>query len=99
MNIKTLMQKEGAALIDVREPWEFQRAHAEGAILIPLGELMRKLNRFREIEGPILLYCRSGNRSGLAAAMLQAEGFSEAYNIGGLNEVLDTQEAIKHPAV
>lgn len=69
-------------LIDVREPWEFQDGHIEGAINIPLGQLE---SRISELPGdvPLVLYCRSGNRSGQAASILQRNGVTGVYNMGG----------------
>jgi adenylyltransferase/sulfurtransferase len=71
-------------LIDVREPREWNIARLPGARLVPLGTLgqaLETLDRGREI----VLYCRSGARSGRAAGQLQAAGFPRARNlIGGI---------------
>jgi rhodanese-related sulfurtransferase len=95
MDLLTLMKQPGATLVDVRETFEFQGEHAEGAINIPLGEVMMNLDRFRNMSGPILMYCRSGNRSGFSTSMLQAQGIENVFNIGGLDEVLYAQSMTK----
>ena len=93
------MKQPGATIVDVRESWEFNGYHAEGAINIPLGEVMANIERFRNMEGPILLYCQSGNRSGFAANMLHAQGLENAFNIGGVDQVIEAQSMINHAHV
>jgi len=78
---------EGGApplLVDVRERWEWEVGNlsSHGAVLIPLGELP---DRLREIppKGPVVLYCRSGQRSMTAARRLVEEGWREVYSLRG----------------
>ena len=52
-------------LLDVREPYEYAEGHIDGARLLPLGELGRRLNELPQ-DREILVICRSGNRSGTA---------------------------------
>lgn len=69
-------------LVDVREPDEFVRVRAAGAVLVPLGTLpghWRQLPRDR----PILVICATGNRSALATAFLLAAGFRDVANVEG----------------
>ncbi|KJU83931.1 rhodanese homology domain/ferritin-like domain-containing protein [Candidatus Magnetobacterium bavaricum] len=74
--------RDGYNLIDVRQPQEYERGHIPGAILIPLGEIP---NRMSEIAPgrPAIVYCRSGNRSMSAAAMLINSNFNDVYNLDG----------------
>ncbi len=71
-------------LIDVREPEE----HAIGNIggeLIPLAQLWQAVQRLKTIKQPIVLYCRSGDRSLAAARFLQMQGIKDVgYLEGGL---------------
>ncbi len=67
-------------LVDVREHWEYDSGHIEGSILIPLGELSNRINELNK-ETPILLICRTGNRSSQAGDLLVKEGFKEVYNL------------------
>jgi rhodanese-related sulfurtransferase len=76
-----LARAEKPFVLDVRETHEYADAHIAGSVLIPLGALptrMAELPRNREI----VCVCRSGNRSGTAARMLAASGFTVA-NLGG----------------
>ena len=77
---------EGALLVDVREPWEYEEVRAPGATLIPLSEFTR---RFAELprERELLMICHSGYRSQQAAAFLLRQGYPRAANVvGGMEE-------------
>ena len=78
-----------ALIIDVRTAEEFSRGHFPGAINIPHEVILQGLIE-RDI-GPneeVILYCRSGNRSGQAKRALRAEGYLKAKNAGGLETLL-----------
>ncbi len=68
-------------LLDVREDWEYQKAHIEGVIHIPLGEVK---DRFQELDSskPVLCICAGGVRSYDAAQFLSSQGF-ETINLEG----------------
>lgn len=81
-------------LIDVREPGEFATAHIAGAIPIPRGVLEFQVEANPAIacvtepalavrEQPIVLYCRTGGRSALAAESLQKLGFTRVRSLAG----------------
>lgn len=79
-----VMNKEGALLLDVREPEEYSVGHAPGAKLIPLGQLGARLQELAEYKDkPIVVICRSGRRSGIAVGQLEAAGFKQARNVLG----------------
>ncbi|HWI90058.1 MAG TPA: rhodanese-like domain-containing protein [Flavisolibacter sp.] len=80
--MKEILNK--ASVVDVRTPSEYLDGHYPGAVNIPLNELAQRLNEFREMKKPIVAYCRSGARSGMAVSLLKQNGFSEVYNGGGL---------------
>jgi rhodanese-related sulfurtransferase len=71
-------------LIDVREPYEHEEFNI-GGLLHPLGRIMSA--DVDAIEGlkdnEVIVYCRSGNRSGQAAMMLEAMGFRDVKNLQG----------------
>ena len=70
-------------LIDVREPWENDEFNV-GGDLIPLGDLVNKLYELDDHkESEVVVYCRSGNRSGMAQALMQAQGFTNVRNLTG----------------
>lgn len=82
MNIRTMVTKGEAVVIDVREPWEFEFGHAEGSINIPLSSIPYEVQELKTMNKTLILVCASGNRSGQAAAWLQSQGLHEVYNGG-----------------
>ncbi|THH35470.1 rhodanese-like domain-containing protein [Neolewinella litorea] len=68
-------------IVDVRTRQEFQQGHREDSVNIPLQELEQSLPKMRQLNQHIITCCRSGNRSGIAARQLQANGI-EAINGG-----------------
>ena len=79
---------ENGTVVDVRSPQEFEGEHFPGAINIPLEQVQQKVNDFKEMPKPIITYCRSGNRSGMAVSMLKQAGITDAVNGGGLESLL-----------
>ena len=76
-------QAAGAVqLVDVREPNEWAAGHIPGSVLIPLGELAV---RWRELDParPVVVVCRSGNRSLTGADILLRAGFRDAKSMAG----------------
>lgn len=75
---------EEAFVVDVREAWEYGEGHVPGAVNIPLSTLPQRLAELPK-DRPILLVCNSGNRSGVAAEFLVAQGFDgeRVYNLEG----------------
>jgi sulfur dioxygenase len=71
-------------ILDVREPDEFTGplGHIAGAILIPLGELARRVGELSH-DRPIIAVCRAGSRSAQAISTLQQNGFTEIANLTG----------------
>jgi rhodanese-related sulfurtransferase len=80
-------ERDRYQILDVREPYEWDAGHIEGAEHIPLAQVMAGQERDRiDQSRPVAVVCRSGNRSELASVMLQARGY-EAYNVeGGMEE-------------
>lgn len=76
-----------ATIVDVRTPGEFARGHHPRAINIPLGELQDRLPEFEHMQKPVIFYCRSGNRSGMAVTLLKQVGIQEVYNGGSLQDI------------
>ncbi|WP_435603775.1 MBL fold metallo-hydrolase [Streptomyces sp. bgisy130] len=74
-------------LIDVRNPSEYEAGALPGARNLPLAGLSHRITEL-DPSRPVVLYCRSGNRSVIAAALLEAHGFSEVCDvIGGYEAV------------
>jgi rhodanese-related sulfurtransferase len=74
---------EGAQLVDVREPHEHEAGRIPGSLHIELARLPSEAGAL-DRERPILFYCRSGSRSGLAADAFAASGFDARNLDGGL---------------
>jgi rhodanese-related sulfurtransferase len=66
--------EEGAQLVDVRADHEWEMGRIEGATHLPLAELGERVGEIDK-ERPVVLYCRGGNRSSMAAQALAAEGY------------------------
>ena len=78
--------KAGAKVVDVRSPDEFRDGYYQGAVNIPLQELGRRLGEIPK-DKPVVLYCASGARSGMAARMLKQAGYADVINAGGLGDM------------
>ena len=78
---KEISNKE-AVLIDVRSKLEYKMGHAENAINVPVQNIHKA--DIPSKDTPIYVYCASGGRSGMAASMLQAKGYANVTNIGGI---------------
>ncbi len=76
----------GRLLIDVRSPMEFRGGHLRGAINIPLGAVSAQAEQLGPKDREIVLYCRSGNRSGMALQQLKRLGFTRLRNLGGVSQ-------------
>ena len=77
-----------SVMIDVRTDEEWRAGYIEGAIHIPLSEIKKNIENYEiSKDEEILLYCRSGNRSGRAKAILDELGYTNTTNIGGIESV------------
>ena len=85
---KVLMDSEdGYIILDVRTPEEFAERNIEGAILIPDYEIGEKAeNVLTDKDQLILVYCRSGRRSKIAANELATLGYTNIKEFGGIND-------------
>jgi rhodanese-related sulfurtransferase len=88
------LRARGVPVIDVREPAEFAAGHVPGAASIPRGVLEFEVDGHPAVNGlrdpalahrdrPVVLYCRSGGRSALAAEALLRLGFSQPLSLAG----------------
>lgn len=76
-----LQREAGVAVLDVRNPDEYEAAHVPGVILIPLGDLVERVDEV-PTEGTLPIICRSGGRSHQAAEWLRGQGV-DAVNVAG----------------
>lgn len=72
----------GATLLDVRSTDEFSRGHLPGAVNIPIEDLDRRLPEVGSIDRDVVVYCRTGRRSSMAARLLRQHGFTKVRDLG-----------------
>ncbi|MGB8516682.1 MAG: rhodanese-like domain-containing protein [Gallionella sp.] len=79
-----LINHKDAFVLDVREPSEYNNGHLLNAKLLPLGKLKERIGELEKHRNkPMLVVCRSGNRSGTACAILAKNGYTQVYNLAG----------------
>jgi phage shock protein E len=86
LGIKTIdyaqLVNEGATILDVRTKGEYGYGHIRGSINIPVDQLHKNLNKFKDKKRPIITCCESGMRSASAKGILTSNGFTNVYNGG-----------------
>jgi rhodanese-related sulfurtransferase len=80
VDYKQLLQN-GAVIVDVRTPQEYQGGHIKGSLNIPLQSLAASLAKLKK-DKPVITCCASGMRSASARSVLLSNGFTEVYNAG-----------------
>jgi len=88
---RRLVEQEHALLIDVRTPGEYASGNVPGAVNIPVEALDQRLDEVKKLYGDdtsraIVVYCRSGRRSGIARELLLKAGYARVVNFGGISE-------------
>jgi rhodanese-related sulfurtransferase len=79
---KLLSENSDILIIDVRTKEEYDLGHIEGAILIPYDVIEYRIEELSEYKDkPILVYCRTSNRSSIAASILKENGFTQIYQM------------------
>jgi len=79
-----LINHKNALVLDVREQREYDAGHIVSSKLIPLGKLYDRIGELEKYrERPIVVVCRSGQRSAAACALLGKQGFTHAVNLNG----------------
>lgn len=82
----------GAMVLDVRTPEEFAEGHLANAVNIPFEQVTQEfMNRGIPKDTPVVLYCRSGRRSGIAIADLVAAGYTQAFDAGAYQSLIEAQ--------
>lgn len=83
--LRALQAKEGSRLLvlDVRTAEEHAEGHIPGALLMPYDEIPLRFAE-RDKARPLVVYCRSGRRSAIAAESLRKLGYTRVYDLGGL---------------
>lgn len=82
---KEMMENYEVTIVDVREQSEYDAGHIENAILLPLGQIETQADTvLLDKDATILVYCRSGNRSREGAKKLVSLGYTNVYEMGGI---------------
>ena len=74
---------EEFTLLDVREPWEFDKASIEGSRLIPMGEIPARFSQELDPEDHVIVMCHHGVRSMNVTAWLRQQEFDQAQSLRG----------------
>lgn len=91
MTLKDLINNDKIKIIDVRTEEEFSGGNVNQSVNIPLHEIPERIEELKEMQ-PIVLCCRSGQRSGRAMEFLKSQGLKEVYNGGGWLELVELQK-------
>lgn len=84
------MINNGALIIDVRTPEEFNQGHLDNAVNIPYERISSEFTKQKIVKDQdVVVYCRSGRRSGIAQASLIELGYSNIHNGGGYEQLID----------
>ena len=79
---KRLIKEKNAQLVDVRTPEEFAMSKLPGAVNIPLQDIDRVGESMLKKDLPVIVFCRSGQRSHMAMQILLSQDFDEVHNLG-----------------
>ncbi len=90
------MIEGGAYALDVREREEFAGGHVPGAVNIPMGQFTGRLDEL-DRDRPVVVICRSGNRSDAMTDVLRAAGFDAVNMVGGTLEWIEAGRPVEHP--
>lgn len=83
-DLNTQMAEAAPFLLDVRDAGEIEtEGYIAGSVNIPVKELLKNLDKLPALDQPIVVYCASGHRGGMAMAALQVLGYSDVKNLGG----------------
>ena len=84
--VKEYSVTDGAVLLDVRTPDEYAAGHIPGSLLIPFDEIKVKSDQLPQNKNTeIVVYCRSGRRSAIAADTLISLGYAKIYDLGAIS--------------
>ena len=85
VDYKELVQN-GAVIIDVRSPQEYQSGHLQKSINIPLDQIQKRIAEIKKMNKPVITVCKSGARSAMAKTWLANDSIT-VYNGGSWNSL------------
>ena len=87
----TTLDAAGATVLDVRTPAEYAEGHLEGAVNLDVQDEAGFTAALEDLDplATYIVYCRTGNRSATAIALMTERGFEDLTNAGGLQEAAD----------
>lgn len=78
-------ETSGCIVLDVRTQEEYDEGHIDGAVLLPYDEISQRAeSELPDKDATILVYCRTGRRSAIAAEELANMGYTNVYDFGGI---------------
>ncbi len=86
-----LMRNKQARLIDVREPWEFDAAHIDGSVLMPMGDIPARAHQELDPDERLVVVCHHGQRSQNVTVWLRNQGFENVQSLRGGIDAWSTQ--------
>lgn len=87
MELIEILKNENTTIVDVRSESEFDGGHVNGAVNIPLHEIPERMDEFKQMNGPVVVYCAAGGRSANAYAYLKHSGISNVHDAGGIGSI------------
>lgn len=87
MDAKEKIINNGAILVDVRTEEEFNQRHIDGAVMLTLDTISDETASevIDNKDTPVIVYCRSGNRSSQAVTLLNDLGYTDVYDLGSMD--------------
>lgn len=82
-DLNTQMAEDAPFILDVREASEVAEGYIPGAVNVPVRDVMKNLDKLPALDQPIVIYCGSGHRGGMAMAALQILGYTNVKNLAG----------------
>ena len=80
--VRALQGRDDVVILDVREQSEYDAGHIAGVKLIPINSVANRLNEIPK-DKPVIVTCRSGNRSGQVTELLRQQGYTNVHNMTG----------------
>jgi rhodanese-related sulfurtransferase len=82
---REMIGEDDVTLLDVRTQEEYDAAHIEGAQLLPYDAIAQRADELpQDKDAAVIVYCRSGSRSAAAAQTLVGLGYTQVYDLGGI---------------